>query len=118
MPISRNNVTLTNMVKLPMYKKLAKDAAVVVIAYLWSLALITKLVATATYMIFPHDIITAAVISSVSFMSAYVGAWLFFNKWNAKFLVKAIIACGIFVILFIISGLIDAAIVRNMSGHN
>ena len=97
-----------------MYKKLAKDATIVVFAYLWSLALVSKLVATAVYTVFPHDIIISTVISAVGFMLAYVGAWLFFNKWNTRFWVKAIIALGIFVVLFMIGGLIDAAIVSNM----
>jgi hypothetical protein len=106
--VSRTHITVTH------YIFIVKDAAVVFFAYVWSLALVSKLVATAIYIVLPRDIIISTAISGVSFMLAYVGAWLLFNKWNARFWIKAVTACGIFVVLFIIGGLIDAAIVYNM----
>ncbi len=97
-----------------MYKKLAKDAVVVLFSYLWALALLNKLAATVIYAIFPHDIITSTISLGVGFALAYLGAWLFFNKWSARFWIKVAIASGIFILLFVIGGLIDAAAVSNI----
>lgn len=97
-----------------MYKKLAQDATVVLFAHFWSIALVNRLVGLVAYAILPHNIIISTVVSGVSFALAYVCAWLLFNKWNGKFWLKAASAVGIFIVLFVAGGLIDAATVRNM----
>lgn len=97
-----------------MYKKLAKDAAVVFFAYEWSLVLMDRLAALVVNAIFPRTPITDIVANGIGFMLAYLGAWFFFNKWNVRFWIKAVVATGMFVIFFIAGGLIDAAIVSNM----
>lgn len=63
----------------------------------------------------PSDPAVLAVISGVAFGLAYVGAWFFFNKWQAKFWIKACIAVGIVIVCRVGLVLLDMSIVNNMS---
>jgi hypothetical protein len=97
-----------------MLNKFLKDFAIVVLAYLWASSLVGRLVGTIVYNVLPSDPVTSAVISGIAFALSYLGAWLFFNKWEAKLWLKICIAIGVIIISRIILIMVDRITVSNM----
>jgi len=98
-----------------MLNKYMKDLAIIVFAYWSLLPLVDRLVGMVIYSMFPNDPITNAVVLTVAFGLSYTSFWLFFNKWKAKFWIKACITIGIIIASHMISLWIDMAAAHNMT---
>lgn len=98
-----------------MYKKLARDIAVVFFAYFWALALVNRLIGVVIYAIFPQNIFTLTFVLGTAFALSYLSSWFLFNQWKAKFWIQTLVAVGIFLVAYVLGYLIDAATVINMT---
>ena len=98
-----------------MRNKFIKDFAIVVFAYYWALSLINRLVGMIIHSLLPGDPAATALTLMLAFVLSYAGVWFFFNKWKARFWVKACIAVGVIVVSYMIGTWIDMNAVYNMS---
>jgi hypothetical protein len=96
-----------------MNKKQVQIVAIVSFAIFGRLPL-SRPIATVIYKLFPPSLITDVFIQGISFALAYLGIWLLFNKWSARFWIKAVIVSGIIILAFVAMRMYDVSAAYNM----
>jgi hypothetical protein len=96
------------------HKKQFQTIAIVIFAIFGRLPL-SRPMATVINNLFPHTLITEVFIEGMSFALAYLGIWLLFNKWSARFWIKAVIASGIIILSFVAIQMYDISAAYNMT---
>lgn len=94
--------------------KFIKDFAIVVFAYEWAICLINQLVAIIAHTLLPYDPVITVLILAVAFVLSYTAVWFFFNKWKARFWVKACITVGVIIASYLLGVWIDMHTVYNL----